>query len=283
MTAQNYIVVGTDGSTHAANAVTWAANEAQRVGRPLRIVSVFEQWAEMRPGIESVHTAQEQHAQGLLEQARDTVRARFPDLEVQTVLRSGHPVEQLGQMSADAELLVTGTRGRGGFTGMLLGSTSHSLTLRSVAPLVVVPGSLPPLAGPVVVGVDGSEEAGRALDFAAAQARSRKAPLIAVQVVAEPPWFGPAEVYGAWVEDILALTREALDEDLAPIRQEYPELKIQARTPRGHPAEELRRIADGAQLLVVGSRGRSMTRSVLLGSTSHGVLHHAPCPVAVLK
>lgn len=282
MTEQTYIVVGTDGSTHAANAVTWAAHEAQRLGVPLRIVTVFERWAEMRPGSDDVHTVEEQHARGLLDQARDTVLTRFPDLQVETDLRSGEPEEELGRASADALLLVTGTRGRGGFTGMLLGSTSRSLTLRAVPPLVVVPGPLPPPAGPVVVGVDGSEEAKRALDFAAEQANQRGVPLVAVQVLAEPPWFGPAEVYGVWVEDVRTLTQEALDEELTPVRQRYPDLEIRTKVPRGHPAEELRRAADGAQLLVVGSRGRSVARSMLLGSISHGVLHHAPCPVAVL-
>ncbi|WP_434080567.1 universal stress protein [Sanguibacter sp. Z1732] len=51
---------------------------------------------------------------------------------------------------------------------------------------------------------------------------------------------------------------------------------------RGHPADALREAGKDASMLVVGSRGRSTARSMLLGSISHGVLHHAPCPVAVL-
>ena len=282
MTEQSCFVVGTDGSTHAANAVTWAAREARRVNLPLRIVTVVQRWAELRLEYSHVHTAQEDHARNLLDRARDTVLTDFPDLNVEAVLRTGEPVEELSQMSSDAHLLVTGTRGRGGFTGMLLGSTSHSLTARSAAPLVVVPGPLPPPTGPVVVGVDGSEEAKRALEFAAEQAHSRLVPLVAVQVVAEPPWFGPAEIYGDWLEDVLALSEEALAEDLDRIRQRYSDVEIHAQVRRGHPADELRRVSENAQLLAVGSHGRSIGRSVLVGSISHGVLHHASCPVAVL-
>lgn len=283
MRDQISIVVGTDGSSHAADAVMWAAREAHRSGLPLRIVTVFQRWAGLRLGSDDVHSAQEEHARELLDEARDTVLTHFADLPVEAVLRSGEPVEELGRMSTDARLLVTGTRGRGGFTGMLLGSTSHSLTAHAAAPLVVVPGPPPPPTGSIVVGVDGSEEATRALDFAAEQAHGRQVPLVAVQVVAEPPWFGPTEVYGEWVQDVLAMAEEDLEANLAPIRQRFSHLEIHARVLRGHPADELRRAGDGAQLLVVGSHGRSIGRSVLVGSISHGVLHHASCPVAVLK
>ena len=166
---------------------------------------------------------------------------------------------------------------------MLLGSTSQALTTRSPVPLVVVPGPQAPAGARIVVGVDGSQESERALAFAVEQARSRGVELVAVQVLAEPQWFGPGEVYGPMVHEVIEVVEQAVEEQVAPIRAANPDVEVTAVVERGHPAEVLRRLGDGAQLLVVGSRGRSKSRSMLLGSISHGVLHHAPCPVAVLK
>lgn len=283
MTDRSYVVVGTDGSAHAVNAVAWAADEAQRRQVPLRIVTVFEKWAEMRPHSQEVLTEQEKHAAAMLREAKESTLARHPQLEVETILRAGDVTEELAEEANNAAVLVTGSRGRGGFAGMLLGSTSQAMTIRSPVPLVVVPGPQAPASAKVVVGVDGSEESGRALAFAVDQARSRGVELLAVQVLAEPQWFGPGEVYGPMVHEVIDVVEQAVEEQVAPVRAEHPDLKITARVERGHPAEVLRRLGDGAQLLVVGSRGRSKSRSMLLGSISHGVLHHAPCPVVVLK
>ncbi|MGC0142265.1 universal stress protein [Pseudactinotalea sp. Z1732] len=281
MSAGKQIVVGTDGSPHAASAVTWAAGEAHRLGMPLRIVTVFEQWADVRPHDAEVHTEQEERAMGVLADAKKAAQAQHPDLEVEAVLRVGDAVEELTHQSIGAHLVVTGSRGRGGFAGMVLGSTSRSLTIASGAPLVIVPeqgaGS-----GPVVVGVDGSEQSDRALAFAAAQAHSRGVALKPVRVVTEPPWFGPVETYGSWLEGIVVEAENDLEKQVGPIRTQYPDLQVHRTVMRGHPADALREAGKDASMLVVGSRGRSTARSMLLGSISHGVLHHAPCPVAVL-
>lgn len=281
MTDSSYIVVGTDGSAHAGNAVAWAAQEAQRRTTPLRIVSVFDEWTSVRPDSD-IHSEQERRAMAMLAETKESTLSRFPALQVETVLRIGDVVEELAEQARTARLLVTGTRGRGGFAGMLLGSTSQSLTTRSAAPLVVVPGPPPPAGARVVVGVDGSEESDRALRFAADHALARGVDLVAVQVLAQATWFGPGEVYGYMVEDMIDVTERAVEAQVAPIRAEHPDLELTTAVELGHPAEVLRRTGDGAQLLAVGSRGRSRARSMLLGSISHGVLHYAPCPVAVL-
>lgn len=283
MTDRSYVVVGTDGSPHAANAVSWAADEAQRRQLPLRIVTVFEKWAETHPRSMEVHADQEKQAAALLTESRAAALARHPELQVDTILRAGEVSGALATEAQQAALLVTGTRGRGGFAGMLLGSTSLDLTAGSPVPLIVVPGAQAPSTGPIVVGVDGSEASDRALAFAVDQARSRQVGLVAVQVLTEPQWFSPGEVYGPMVHEVIDVVEKGLEEQLGPVRAEHPDLPLTSFVEPGHPAEVLRRASDGAQLLVVGSRGRSMSRSTLLGSISHGVLHHAPCPVAVLK
>src|SRR5699024_8736572 len=107
--------------------------------------------------------------------------------------------------------------------------------------------------------------------------------LVAVQVLARPQWYGPGDVYGPMVQEVIDVVEKGLEAQVAPVRAENPDLPLTSFVEPGHAVEVLRRTADGAQLLVVGCRGRSMSRSVLLGSVSHEVLHHAPCPVAVLK
>src|SRR5699024_6402395 len=133
-----------------------------------------------------VHTEQEKQAAAMLSRAKTSARARHPELQVETILRTGDVTEELAKEANDAAVLVTGSRGRGGFAGMLLGSTSQAMTVRSPVPLVVVPGPQAPAGGRIVVGVDGSQESERALAFAVEQARSRGVELVAVQVLAEP-------------------------------------------------------------------------------------------------
>jgi nucleotide-binding universal stress UspA family protein len=74
----------------------------------------------------------------------------------------------------------------------------------------------------------------------------------------------------------------ALAESLAGWSEKYPDVEVDRRVVLGQPVQTLVDAADGAQLLVVGSRGRGAVRSALLGSVSHGVAHLATCPVAVV-
>jgi nucleotide-binding universal stress UspA family protein len=84
-------------------------------------------------------------------------------------------------------------------------------------------------------------------------------------------------------EDATRRLRQAHDQLLAwvePWSHKYPDVVLHRRVAHEHPVRALAAASDGAQLLVVGCRGRGAARSMLLGSVSHGVLHLATSPVA---
>lgn len=164
------IVVGVDGSPEARTALAWAAAEARLRRAVLQVVHAYHarelvaplyfpsQDALPGPAVAAGgEPAEQERAATLRDRAEfeDAVRSRAEQLleallggleealdgvQVQpTVVEDRHPAEALVELSADADLLVVGSRGRGGFSEMLLGSVSHASVLHAVCPVVVVP------------------------------------------------------------------------------------------------------------------------------------------------
>jgi nucleotide-binding universal stress UspA family protein len=139
----------------------------------------------------------------------------------------------------------------------------------------------------IVVGVDGSEGAGTALEFAAAEAVLRKTPLRIVSA-----WMVPAMAYGGDLGPPLdAATWDALRERaekvaadaLAQAKKLQPSLEGEALAVQGTAADVLLAQAADAELVVVGRRGLGGFKSLLLGSVSQQVVHYATCPVVVVQ
>ncbi len=161
------IVVGVDGSPGARRALEWAAGEARLRGAVLQVVHAYQarhlaapfyfpSQHAMPPTTEDVaqEPAQLEMAATMQDRAEfeEVYRSRAErlldillgeqdgDVEVQrTVVEDRHPAEALVSLAVDADLLVVGSRGLGGFTELLLGSVSHAAVLHAVCPVVVVP------------------------------------------------------------------------------------------------------------------------------------------------
>jgi nucleotide-binding universal stress UspA family protein len=137
------------------------------------------------------------------------------------------------------------------------------------------------MTGRVVVGVDGSTHAGRALALAVEEAARRGATLVAVTTWPPPSYF-PGVGYGTVPPSPAELERHAratLDEALAGLDEPAAVERVVTEGPAWRALVDA---AAGADLLVVGSRGRGGFSGLLLGSTSHAVVTHAPCPVVVV-
>lgn len=138
----------------------------------------------------------------------------------------------------------------------------------------------------IVVGVDGSEPAERALDWAIEEARLRGARLLVVSA-----WHVPAAVYGP--SGFVPPVSESIDQTFEEVAAEATEdaagrgreagVDVETDVREGNPAEILVEAAESADLLVVGSRGRGGVAGLLLGSVSAHCAHHAPCPVVVVR
>jgi nucleotide-binding universal stress UspA family protein len=146
------------------------------------------------------------------------------------------------------------------------------------------------MAGRIVVGIDGSEHAAAALRWAAEEAALRGATLEAVHAWTFVPVTTPADaglVPMAWTEssEVFDATQDAAEQlaagQVRDVLGEGHQASVSAVL--GDPTEVLLGAAEGADLLVVGNRGRGSLSQALLGSTSARVSDHAPCPVVVVR
>jgi nucleotide-binding universal stress UspA family protein len=259
----NGIVAGYDGSPASQDALDWAALESKAHGSVLTVCHV---WGRAVPDDATADLAWKygecvvadgvQHAQG-----------RFGTGEVRPLLVSGSPASVLCELSQSADMVVLGSRGRGELSGLLLGSVSSQVAAHARGVVVVVRGHWRPVSGyvspPVVVGADGSGASQPAVAFAFAEAALRDVPLLAVCALADTP-----SVLGGG-----HLLEADFEQALAKCEADYPAVVVRRQLVQGAPR--------GA-LLVVGARGRCGLRGMMLGSVSMAVLHHSPCPVAVI-
>lgn len=302
------ILVGYDGSAQARAATRWALEEGARSGVPVHLISAFEwftggSWIGPGPGPGTwSDEIPRREAERELREALAEARRSHPDVPADGEVLDGPPAMRLQERSARASLVVLGSRGHGGFTGLLTGSTTVAVAAHAHCPVVVVRGveaEIAGRAGDVVLGVDGSAESLRALEFALIQAGGRGVPLRVLRTwqfpigawgTAMPGWnlaAAPGQTAGVPPgydpEEIRRAERQALDELLAQPRRDHPDVEVRPEVVLGSPAGTLIDATTTAQLVVVGSRGRGGFRGLLLGSVSQQVMHHAACPVAVVR
>ncbi|MCE7004676.1 universal stress protein [Kibdelosporangium philippinense] len=282
------IVVGIDGSDSAQHAVRWAAEEAASRKAPLRLVHACMVVSQYTPVTlpKSVSDVLADEGREWLRSASQIATETAPEVEVSRILEHGDAASALLEESATAQLMVLGSRGLGGFTGLLVGSVATKVAQRGVCPVVVVRGEETDRTGkPIVVGVDGSPASEAAIGFAYEQAARLGASLVAVHAWSD---MLPASAFAMvphafeWPE-IQARELEVLSERLAGWQEKYPDVNVDRIVAQDRPAHSLLEQAGDAQLVVVGSRGRGGLTGLLLGSTSQALLHHAPCPVAVVR
>ncbi|SMC65263.1 universal stress protein [Kibdelosporangium aridum] len=275
------IVVGIDGSSSAIEAARWAAQEAALRGTSVRLISAFGWSGAKHVGDLGLGG---QYREAMLESTREAVSAAASaaggGVEISEHVVDGFPVPILVSESRRAGLIVIGDRGLGGFTSLLVGSVAIGLAARAECPVVVVRGQRS--AGPVVVGIDGSPVSEAALEFAFEAADARAVPLIAVHAWSDRALETAAAFMVDW-DAVEAEEHRLLAERLAGWGEKYPDVVVRRVVVRDRPAHTLIEHATGAQLVVVGSHGRGSAAGLVLGSVSHAVLHHSPCPVAVVR
>jgi nucleotide-binding universal stress UspA family protein len=280
-----HVVVGVDGSAGALRAVRWAAREAARHRWSLRLVNALD-WTEDHvvghPGLGSRQgDIRRAVAERALAAAAATAGEDGPDVPGEQAVVIGYPISVLAGEARRAELLVVGARGLSRVAGLLLGSVSTALAAHAACPVVVVRGEDVaglPAGGAVVVGVDGSPAAESALAFAFDAASRRGAPLVAVHARRDAVPGSAASPHGG-----RASGEGVLTERLAGWSEKYPDVAVRRVLDHADPAAALLAEAAGAQLLVVGTRGRSGVAGPVLGSVGNAVLHRSPCPVAVVR
>ncbi|MGA0931776.1 MAG: universal stress protein [Candidatus Nanopelagicales bacterium] len=284
------VVVGYDGSEHSSIAIDWAADEAVSRGLPLTLVAATTIPLEgMRFGGSVLSP---DAIDDLLERLRagsearaDEVRAAHADLNVTVKVALGSPASVLVEASANAQLVVLGSRGMGGFRGLLVGSVGVQVASSAACPVVIIRKPASESATTIVVGVDGSELSLAALDFAFDMADRRGWSVRAVHawevpaydVIAAPSGPPPFDV-----EELAAAEHRAFAESLAGQRERHPGVTVEEVVAKGPSARAILAASADAALIALGTRGRGEFLGALLGSVSQGVLHRAKVPVAVI-
>ncbi|WP_328958373.1 universal stress protein [Kitasatospora purpeofusca] len=291
------VLAGVDGSPESTVAAHWAAGEALRRGASLRLLHAWPWLTDGRASFadpEDLPVA----AQRMLAAVAEEVGARHPGLTVQTDVVLDAAVDGLvaaTEAAEDADLLVLGSRGLGGFKGLLVGSVSMAVAGRAAVPVVVVrqPGpetgaesateSATGAVPEVVVGVDAGAPSDTVLDFAFREAELRGARLRAVHGWNLPASFAVVGFLPSGTEtaQLQAAEEKALAAALAGHRARYPQIEVVEQARLG-AARTLVEDTEDAALLVVGRRRRPHDLAPRLGRVTHAVLHHAHPPVAVV-
>ncbi|GAB5079081.1 universal stress protein [Arthrobacter sp. AD-310] len=279
MTDSGSIIAGYDGSDEAATAIRWAARQAWLRGLPLQVVHC-SLWPLLTrnlgpvPGV--ADSGLERAAEAVLEEGLQIAQAAGPGLEIDATLLHGLPASHLAALSARHAMLVVGSRGLGGFLGLLVGSVSLELAAAASCPVAVIRPAPRP-EGPVVVGVDASGSPA-ALEDACALAEVEEAGLTVVHVHHTPAGYGhrPLAGDGADPESVLAAA-------VARARALAPGVPVDGRVLHDTSVPHaILKASDGARMVVVGSHGHGMLRETI-GSTAHAVLHHARGPVLIAR
>ncbi|WP_017555622.1 universal stress protein [Nocardiopsis baichengensis] len=295
------IVVGVDGSPGGRAALEWAARAAAVRGLELLVLHAlnmplitvpFGYPVRMTPTAETAGRAAH-----LVQAAVSGLAEAHPGLVVRSQLSSSDPAHALIAAGRTAAMVVVGSRGLGGLGSVFLGSVSIRVGAHAHCPVVVVPGAADehedrpgrrPEHGRVVVGVDGSRDSDVALRFALDHAARTGA-----EVVALHAWLisAPIDTRGladaSYVVEHRFAAESAYKHVLTMVEAARTEatadVAARAVAVEDHPAHALLTEGAGADLIVVGSRGRGGFAGLLLGSVSQTVLHHAEVPVAVVR
>ncbi len=281
------VIVGVDGSEAAAHALRWAANKSALFGdiiptiaaRPPKIYDLI-----VAPG---ARADPEPYREAARNQLTTTVTAEAPSLLHQATVIDHHPGPGLVDAAADADLLVVGTRGHTAVAAALLGSVSAHCIGHSTTPVAVVPPDWPasrPIST-IVVGVDGSSNASRALAWVANELGPHLVPhgrILAVGALAleayadagHEPWFAVHEE---------RLTEAVEASVAAATAAPYAGPAIETRLELQDPRVALSRLTKTeGDLLVVGARGASGLGHLLLGSVADALVRHPSVPTIVV-
>jgi nucleotide-binding universal stress UspA family protein len=303
MRAPDPVVSAVDGSPESLAAAAWAGAEAELRAVPLRLLTVWQPPMSNARFVSS-HERLRSWEERRMREAAEALTERRPGLEVTTEQAAGTPMRVLLDAGATAEMIVLGSRGLGGITGFFYGSVGLHVLAHCERPVLLVratdragcdraratgggAGQDPDAAASapgVVLGLDLGRGCDPVVAFAFEEAAARHCALSVVHVWSVHQMYG----YGAPALDpdaageLHAEQQESLTALLAPWRARFPAVDVGARIVDGPVAGRLVEAARAADLLVVGRRSRHAAAAMHVGPVTHGVVHHAATPVAVV-
>lgn len=278
------VVVGVDGSESALGAARWAADLAAKWALPLTLLHAVPrlEWHFSTTPAPPLETNSD-----VLASAQEAVQSQHPGLAIATLPVKGDVATALTEASASARLLVVGS---GATDHRTLGGHVVRLTHRAHCPVAVWREPIAKRTGKpltVVVGIDESDDSVRALGAAFDFASALHAPLSVVHMweIGAAVGLGYSQGLMDWklLEVLQSQQRRRMDELVAPFLEDYRNAHVNKVFEDISPAKGLAQLSTEAQLVVVGSHGHGKLATSTLGSVSQNLLHHAECPVLVIR
>ncbi|HEX2904860.1 MAG TPA: universal stress protein [Jatrophihabitans sp.] len=289
-TALTPILVGVDNSAASDEAVRFAVREGKLRGLPVELVhSTHYLYLPSRYGEAPLPASRElnEYSQRSLAEAERAAAQADPTVPVTVSVHDGDPIQYLLHRSTSAAAIVLGTHRMPTFWGALVRSIGQSVAAHAHCPVFLInhdqqaPRSDTPF---VIVGVSPSAGGRQALRFGFEEARERGIGLTAVRCAAPIAWSSATAMgYGPYIYTDWDKTENAImDESMAGIAEEYPDVKVNRAVLNQSPTMALISLAAGADLLVVGAHRRDEHWLSRLGPVASWLLHNAPCPLAVV-
>jgi nucleotide-binding universal stress UspA family protein len=267
------ILVPLDGSQIAEYALPVASWYSKLTGAPLQFVHVLDDDTKPEERAAAAETFQG-YCEGFA--------ARFGLGNTECQVIAGSPADAVLGVSVTASAIVLASHGRGGFRAMVRGSVADKIVRGSGIPVIVEPGTTEPQAPqpgkPILVGLDGSEEAERGLEAARDLGAKGGHPVTLVRTYSIPPPVGIE--FTTYPADFAATMEEAAKSYLGSVAKAGEQTVVlmgDATTAILETADQI-----DACLIVLTSSGKGLTKRVALGSTTDRVIHGTERPVLVI-
>lgn len=284
------ILVGADGSPTSLRAVAWAATEAGLHHCDLHILNAVGVPSGFGPGAVLSDAERQslrregEHVTSEAALVARTAGTEHSPVSITTEVTEELPPHALLTRSAQARMLVVGSRGTGAFSRGLLGSVSTTVARHARCPVAVLrsPAGVDAVTArqPILVGVDGTDSSAPAVAAAFDEASCRKTGLIALHAWSD---ISGLELPVRGWDSARAEADAVLAESLAGYAEQFPDVEVERIITTDRPVRSLLDAAAGAQLVVVGSHGRGGFTGMLLGSTSNALLHAVDTPLLIVR
>ena len=264
------VVVGIDGSNAAIGAAQWAAKEAVHQDVPLRLVHVI-QTTDGPMASATDYPAEEQYAESCLHAARLAVEAIGLPVTIETAVLCDDLDSALIAESKSATLVCVGSVGVGRVANMVLGSTAAILAEQAQCPVAIIrhtKGKTLPKAGFVAVVIDDKRAPDEVVEWAMEEARTRRAPLLALRV---------GRCWGHF-----EISDESFYRRLDAWLRRYPDVEVEVATTRLSLARYLEGYLGAVQLVVIGTEDVHRVPQ-LVGPHGLPIFAHADCSVLIVR
>jgi nucleotide-binding universal stress UspA family protein len=285
------VVAAVDGSTHADQALAWAAEEARLRRCPLAIVHVEKLlgspergWlAEAGIPLSQITDEMRADSEELLHRARTFAATSAPLVDTVLVRYVGDARDVLLGLADRASVIVLGSRGRGPVSSLLLGSVSVAVSRHAACPVVVVrPREGDAGTHGVLVGTDGSSHSVATIETAFREASYRGRPLTVVYcqweaLLAVDGWRVAPEDAPCYEQGHLRVA-----EVLAGLQEKFPDVAVTVEVAEGHADQCIADLSSAHELTVIGRRARTLLERVGSMSLTTAIVEHSSGPVLIV-